>query len=159
MSGLSIPTTDEGVVNALRRFAVIYARRHDLDLRTLSRMIRATIAVEAAEATLPPWAVTETEHDLAQIAPIARNALQAMLASPPEEGLHAAAADAIAEELSGRAQMVDPVLVHAGTLVALAILSKLSWSSGKGFRVESGFPGLDKVLAQLSKIIAKLPND
>ena len=80
-----------------------------------------------------------------------------MLVSPPAEGLHAAAADAISEELSGRAQMADPVLVGAGTLVALAILSKLSWSHDKGLRIESGFPDLDKALAKIGEIIAKLP--
>ena len=53
--------------------------------------------------------------------------------------------------------MADPVLAGAGTLLALAILSKWSWSRETGHRFQSGFPDLDKALAKIGEIIARLP--
>ena len=148
--------TDEGAVNALKRSAAIYARRHDLDLPTLGRVVQAMVAVEAGDSVLPDWATGGAEPNPAQVGPMARSALDAMLRSPPAEGLYAAASDAIAEELSGRAQIADIALLGCGMVLALAILSKWSWSKDKGHQFAPGFPDLDKVLGKIGGIIRSL---
>lgn len=150
--------TNEGAVSALRRSAAIYARRHALDVRTLHRMVAAITASEAAPDSLPSWLSGQGTPDWEVAGPLARRALQAMLDSPPAEGLHAAAADAVADELAGRAQAIDPLTLGIGgaVLIALGLLSKWSYSPEHGHRFESGFPDLDKVLEKLGAIFRKL---
>lgn len=154
MSDLDRLTTDESVINALRRSASIYARRHNLDEHTFARVVQAIVAAEGVTESLPEWVSGGPVTASAQTGQIARRALEAMLNSPPQEGLHAAAADAIAEELKGRGQSL--VLEAGGVLLALAILSKWSWSRQDGHRFETGFPGLDGILDKVGKILANL---
>lgn len=159
MSELDRLTTDEGALHALARACVIYAQRHELDVRTLRRTVTAIVAVEAAPGTLPDWATGDAAPDPKQAGPLARRVLREMLDSPPAEGLHAAAADAIAEELGGRPHLVDPLTlgIGAGVLLGLALLSKWSWSRKEGHKFEPGFPELDKVLGKVGEILSKLP--
>lgn len=158
MSDLDRLTTDEGLVSALNRSAVIYAQRHNLDVSTLSRTVSAILAVDALDAVLPAWATGAAAPDPKEAAPIARAALAAMLNSPPSEGLYAAANDAIAEELAGRPHFVDPLTLSIGGtfVLALALLSKWSWSAKDGHKFASGFPDLDKVLGRIGEIFKKL---
>ena len=151
-------TTNEGVISALNRAGIIYARRHQLDVPTLAKTIMAIVAVEGEGHTLPSWALGDASPDPAEAGPIARKALEAMLASPPAEGLEGAAAEAIRDELAGRPHLVDPLSIGigCGTLLALALMSKWSWSKSGGHQFATGFPDLDKVLGKVGAIIGKL---
>jgi len=158
MSDLDLLTTNEGVISALNRAGAIYARQHQLDVRTFGKTIAAIVAVEGEGGSLPAWAISDAALDPAQVGPVARRALEAMLGSPPAEGLQAAAAHAISDEMAGRPHLVDPISIGigCGTLLALAVLSKWSWSKEKGHQFGTGFPDLDKVLGKVGTIIDKL---
>ena len=101
---------DEAALRALSRAGEIYARRHQLDAET-SRPHRAGDGRTGGGGACPSWARGRGTATVAsEAAPIARRALQAMLDSPAAEGLHAAAADAIAEEMAGKPHLVELIL-------------------------------------------------
>ena len=70
MSDLDRLTTNEGLINALNRAGVYYARRHQLDAPTLGRIISALVAVEGEGGSLPDWVTSNAKPDPSQTGPL-----------------------------------------------------------------------------------------
>ena len=141
--------TDQGCVDALGLVGARFLTRKQLDLKTSLAFVRAS-----AEATpIPEWA-QHPERNAAIAGPVARRALQAML-DGDDQRLQGLARGAIAEQEGPTGEVAD-LLIAGGFLIALALLSKGSYSRSKGLKFDVGFPDLAKVLDSAGKLLSAI---
>jgi hypothetical protein len=139
--------SDDGCVAALSLVGVRVLSRAQLDLKTSAAFVRAS----ADGAAIPQWAEHPAQH-LAVSGPVARFVLKAFLEGD-DERLQRLARGAIAEQEGAAGQVVEWI-VAGGFLIALAILSKTSYSKEKGLELAPGFPDLAKVLDDAAKLLS-----
>jgi len=136
----------EGCIAALELVGERYASRSQLDLTTSAAFIRAAADGEA----IPEW-TTNPGKNVAVSGPAAKAALKVLLEGD-DARLRSLANGAIAEQEAAGGQVAD-LIIAGGFLVALALASKVSYSKADGLKMDTGFPGLSKVLEQAAKVL------
>ena len=144
IAGLS----DEAAIRALEAATLKYLELSGVAISQIAAITKTLFEVEA-----PQGMAALEQSSLSEKGALCKQALAAMMESDDRRA--ARLAEQVVRDSIATGQLEPITLIIGGTFIlSLAVISKVTYSSSKGWEVRPGFPGLAPVLEKAAKLIS-----